>query len=637
MPARKREAEALGLSEINKIPKVSENPAKEQTPGYSSTPSESSASSGGVAGLNSEASSRYYRCQNSQSADCQASNQAYDDGNARAKNPSVVSENDPNVVSARQIGEQPSSVIGSISGSYSDCRVDGIKEGEKWEDEQYCHNYYFRTLDNGCKKTLTVEVTWKCELGWSGPYGGPPPSCSRVVTECEGGGSLNSSNSECSGGKPGSSTTPVSSVIETQATPIVKDIWKNECAGMEGRVPPGKLLPDGDNSHPGEGATSGRLDKCERVVGSGSICLDKNSTKIINGLAVTRPCWLWSNSFNCVELSDKSDCNEPRFGSCTPKSSEPECIDRDPFDPQFCTAVRFPFSCITFDSTRTTPVANCAGRTFKDEKTAANWSSKYEPDKDFAVAMGYLEVNREAGTYLDQNNFRLFQGTKDSCDKKLFGLVNCCNKAGVGRSQFTDFVVSNGVYYGASMALSNYAFDPLFVGSNVSSFLTTFSQGFISTGMGWDIGLWLGQLNPYAFAISIAVQQLSQLIQCEVPEKLLAMKRDSDLCVFTDASCTKRLPVIRTCLVRTYRYCCFNSRLSRLINEQGGAQINKSMDCAGFSPEELQKIDFSKMDLSKFFDEVKLQPIQPVNPAESRKGGVADCYFGEGKCTPATK
>ncbi|MEW6587358.1 MAG: conjugal transfer protein TraN, partial [Nitrospirota bacterium] len=56
---------------------------------------------------------------------------------------------------------------------------------------------------------------------------------------------------------------------------------------------------------------------------------------------------------------------------------------------------------------------------------------------------------------------------------------------------------------------------------------------------------------------------------------------------------------------------CFNSKLGRIINEQGRPQIGKSFgsakdpDCEGFTPEELSKLDFSRLDLSEYINDMQ--------------------------------
>ncbi|WP_310698321.1 conjugal transfer protein TraN, partial [Burkholderia multivorans] len=74
--------------------------------------------------------------------------------------------------------------------------------------------------------------------------------------------------------------------------------------------------------------------------------------------------------------------------------------------------------------------------------------------------------------------------------------------------------------------------------------------------------------------------------------------------------CSKKLPIVKICIEKTKSYCCYNSRLARIINEQGRAQIGKgwgsaeSPNCAGLTQEEFAMIDFSRIDLSEFTSEI---------------------------------
>lgn len=62
----------------------------------------------------------------------------------------------------------------------------------------------------------------------------------------------------------------------------------------------------------------------------------------------------------------------------------------------------------------------------------------------------------------------------------------------------------------------------------------------------------------------------------------------------------------------TYRgSCCFSTKISRIIHQQGRPQIKRgwgtaqSPDCRGFTPDEFQKLDFSKIDLSEYINDVQ--------------------------------
>ena len=61
--------------------------------------------------------------------------------------------------------------------------------------------------------------------------------------------------------------------------------------------------------------------------------------------------------------------------------------------------------------------------------------------------------------------------------------------------------------------------------------------------------------------------QIAGLFTCEDRDKETALKRDQRLCADVGEYCSGKLAFIRTCIERTHTYCCFNSRLARLINE----------------------------------------------------------------------
>lgn len=100
------------------------------------------------------------------------------------------------------------------------------------------------------------------------------------------------------------------------------------------------------------------------------------------------------------------------------------------------------------------------------------------------------------------------------------------------------------------------------------------------------------------------------LVQCKAEEKLLAKRAKSNLCHEVGEYCSKKISLgfTKICVQHKKSSCCFGDILSRILNEQGRAQLGKtwgspnSPQCRGFTPEEFQKIDFSKVDLSEFIN-----------------------------------
>jgi len=93
------------------------------------------------------------------------------------------------------------------------------------------------------------------------------------------------------------------------------------------------------------------------------------------------------------------------------------------------------------------------------------------------------------------------------------------------------------------------------------------------------------------------------LSQCSESEKILGEKREAGLCHFVGiykegSFLTKR---------KYHSFCCFNSKLGRIIQEQGRPQLSlgwgspEFADCRGLTPDELTRIDFSAVDFSEFY------------------------------------
>ena len=73
--------------------------------------------------------------------------------------------------------------------------------------------------------------------------------------------------------------------------------------------------------------------------------------------------------------------------------------------------------------------------------------------------------------------------------------------------------------------------------------------------------------------------------------------------------CTKKILGVCINKVVHYPYCVWPSKLARMIQDQGMAQIGQPIttDCRGFklnAPNEIQMVDFSKIDLSEYFSDV---------------------------------
>ncbi|RZL19618.1 MAG: conjugal transfer protein TraN, partial [Sphingomonas sp.] len=94
---------------------------------------------------------------------------------------------------------------------------------------------------------------------------------------------------------------------------------------------------------------------------------------------------------------------------------------------------------------------------------------------------------------------------------------------------------------------------------------------------------------------------------CSSAEKQLDEKDDKGLCHKVGSYCSDK--VLGICVTSKDAYCCFGSKLSRILQEQGRQQIGKAWakpkdeTCKGFTIEEFQRLDLSQMDFSEVYAE----------------------------------
>jgi len=391
-------------------------------------------------------------------------------------------------------------------------------------------------------------------------------------------------------------------------------------------------------------------------------CTDSTPCKTINGLQVCLStvspmpagaqslgdsCWAWSDEYTCAATTLTNDCQPLIDRGCTQVSTV--CIDTLPSGA--CDVNERTFSCQTSPAVQTQRTV-CDQSSFCQGSTGC-FDTSSPPDQNFGKSIASMEAAREAGVY--GADLSLFKGVGEQCRKKLFGLVNCCTKGCGGAARSNNVLMSTmmqGAFAGGQLAInagSKYMFDFMYpqysgyveagaqamIPSSTLFTPTNFTPSFSFYGLSFTTGTMtsgllggpiyslgsVGSFNlyfdPYSLAAAVALQLISELLSCEQSEQLLAMHRDANLCVHVGSFCSSRVPIIHTCIEQTESYCCFNSILARIINEQGRGQIGKgwgsaeSPDCSGFTPEEFQQLDFSRIDLSEFINQISASVNMP--------------------------
>jgi len=121
--------------------------------------------------------------------------------------------------------------------------------------------------------------------------------------------------------------------------------------------------------------------------------------------------------------------------------------------------------------------------------------------------------------------------------------------------------------------------------------------------------------DPTSLAINLAINfMIEVLLQgCDQQDMETGMLRGSGMCHEVGSYCASSL--LGICLQKARGHCCFNTKLGRIIQEQGRPQLKsfntigwgspKKPLCRGFTPEEFQALDFSKMDLSEYYADIE--------------------------------
>lgn len=195
-----------------------------------------------------------------------------------------------------------------------------------------------------------------------------------------------------------------------------------------------------------------------------------------------------------------------------------------------------------------TPIENCSTQTFS-MAAGYTFDTGYAPNNDFGQVASTMTALEEAVSGIDVSGA--------SCVPDTSGNYNCTGNV----------VVFSG--------------NPMKCGIKMLSFANCCKVD------GWGID--------------------ASLASCETEEYQLGLSRQNRLCTYVGDYCAHK--GVFGCEEVKETYCCFNSVLSRIVQEQGRPQLSmgwgsaKAPDCRGLTDSELNSIDFSLIDFSEFYEE----------------------------------
>lgn len=329
-------------------------------------------------------------------------------------------------------------------------------------------------------------------------------------------------------------------------------------------------------------------------------------------------CWDLERTFGNATVTSSS-CGTLEAQGCNP--SDQRCLTDD------CTTVERTYTC--YD--------NAACNQWEDQLLCSACypdppgpprciDTVYPANGDFLTVAAMSEANATIGTDKDAA-VRVFPGDISRCTTNP--LVNCCSKGEDAADQIRDAIATLRMGYTASQAaLAGYflftEFEYFTLVANQSGILTSalnlkdvvgaFIESIIYdalvTAFGEQFATFIiGYVNPAMIAIQIAFFLIQMLVNCSVKSIETSAKKDLNLCHYVGKYCSVKF--LFFCFEYKRTYCCFHSVLGKIIQEQGRAQLEldwgsaKDPDCEGLTVEQLAQIDFSRIDLSEYVEDLR--------------------------------
>lgn len=321
-------------------------------------------------------------------------------------------------------------------------------------------------------------------------------------------------------------------------------------------------------------------------------CSQGFANKVVNGVNVSFPCWEEQKSYECLSKTTSTTCDSESNSKCTLEKTT--CLNTVNGD---CQTGEKVYKCET-QAGSTAPSNSCK-------------------DKDFGQVVAGLEGAREFAQYFDETSLQFFKGDDSRCAVKLGGALggNCC-KTKTDKNAWRDAAINQAASYALGQLASGYTFTVLTTGASttiasmvggsaIGGGIGTFGVGASATSSG-SIAL---TFNPVFFAAAVVMYFVMDWLACEQEDRKTALKNKAGLCVSVGSYCDSK--ALGLCIEKKQSYCCFVSKLSKIINEQGKAQLAlgygtpKAPECTGFNQAQLEKIDFSKMDFTEFLSEIQ--------------------------------
>lgn len=347
-------------------------------------------------------------------------------------------------------------------------------------------------------------------------------------------------------------------------------------------------------------------------------CTEGPAWRLVDGEWQWRACWEETVTHTCFGGTEdpSGDCEQVcKNPACT--LVKRTCPKDDPQCPQPTEIYRCQKPAETIELGTRCDGQDCVGDLCRDVVSVT--------DNELPNAIVQLELARQLSTYGDVTNDQFFGGQVLRCrDRK--GASSCCHSdaraetsnAAFGQALlFSVQALGEAIkFVGSPYVYDAFAWSPktegllkrLYGDAPNGAYSPTFSYWGLtatySASSGWSFGF-----SPVSFMATAAMGAYGKWAACTAEDAKVAVAKGQGLCHYVGEVCAKRTPGLG-CTERQQVYVCFNSRLSKIINEEGRRQLgigwgqpNKPIG-RGLTMDEINRLDFNDMDFSDFMRDV---------------------------------
>ena len=285
-------------------------------------------------------------------------------------------------------------------------------------------------------------------------------------------------------------------------------------------------------------------------------CLDSVKVRIVDGMSVERDCWKYEYSKNCNKAPSKNNCANIQQEDF--KFVGDTCLSTIKVNGKiFCVNTRKTFA-----------------RTTTQTQEINHGKMKMDPDNKEVVK------NLLCGAFcLDGNCPEAYKANQGSNDEIANAIAQLEMLSNIKKGMIDSNALKFDIFSATLKRCHNKKFHSNCCPDNGSGL-------FISLGFH----------------------------KCSKDDAALIAERRKSKCEYVGEYCAKKEKITRICLRKTKSYCCFPTVLAKAIHRGARDQLGKNLgsaehpNCGGLTLEDIEKIDFSKVDFQEFFD-LEVQPM----------------------------